>query len=66
MFKKLTKEMYLLTELPEILNVSYLTCYLYVKNKKLKAFKINGRWHVRREDILRLMDCKTNMEDETM
>jgi len=38
MLSKLNKETYLLTELPAILNVTYLTCHRYIKTKKLKGY----------------------------
>lgn len=62
--KRLTKESYLLTEIPEILGVKYLTCHLYIKNKKLKGYKINNRWHIKRDDLISFMNCKSNMDNE--
>ena len=63
MFNNLEKEIYLLTELPEIVGVSYLTCHSYVKNKKLKAYKINKRWNVKRDDLLEFLKGECNIND---
>jgi len=63
MTSKLDKETYLLTELPAILNVTYLTCHSYIKTKRLKGYQINGRWYVKQEDLKNFLKAKCNIEE---
>lgn len=43
---------YSLTELENVLGVTHRTLLTYVKNKKLKAVKIGGRWKVKECDLM--------------
>ena len=44
-------EVYTLEELAEILQVTRRTLYNWIKDKKLKAFKVGKSWRVTREAL---------------
>lgn len=43
--------MYSLTELEDVLGVSHRTLLSYVKDKKIAAVKIGGKWKVSEENL---------------
>ncbi len=45
-------QLYTLKELEPILGVTHRTLLTYVKNKKLKAVKIGGKWKVTEENVV--------------
>lgn len=44
-------KLYTLTELEEVLGVTHRTLLTYVKDGKLKAVKIGGKWKVTEENL---------------
>lgn len=44
-------KLYTLTELEEVLGVTHRTLLSYVKDGKLKAVKIGGKWKVTEENL---------------
>lgn len=47
---------YTLTELEPILGVTHRTLLQYVKDKKLKAVKIGGKWKVSKDNLERFIN----------
>ena len=48
--------LYTLTELEGVLGVNHRTLQTYVKNKKLKAVKIGGKWKVSEENLRKFIN----------
>lgn len=46
-----TVKFYSLTDIEKILGVTHRTVLLYVRDKKLKAFKVGGQWRVTEADL---------------
>ena len=46
-----TVKFYSLTDIEKILGVTHRTVLLYVRDKKLKAFKVAGQWRVTEADL---------------
>lgn len=44
-------KLYTLTELEPVLGVTHRTLLTYVKEKKLKAVKVGGKWKVTEENL---------------
>lgn len=44
-------KLYSITDVEKILGVTHRTVLQYVRDKKLKAFKIGGRWKVTEGDL---------------
>lgn len=50
--------LYSLTEIEPILGVTHRTLLTYVKEKKLKAVKVGGKWKVSEENLLNFINGK--------
>lgn len=53
-------KIYSLKEVEEILQVGQRTLYTYIKDGKLKAFKVGKYWRVKHEDLKEFIEQKTN------
>lgn len=51
-----TIKLYNLTDLEKILGVSHRTLLQYVKDSRLKAVKIGGKWKVSAENLTRFIN----------
>lgn len=56
--RKLDKsiEVYTLEEVADIVHVTRRTIYTWVKDGKIKAFKVGRQWRVKREELDKLLD----------
>ena len=54
----MTDKYYTLTELEKIIGVTHVTLLRYVKEGKLKAVKVCGKWRVAEEEVN--LFCKGN------
>lgn len=51
----MTDKYYTLTELEKIIGVTHVTLLRYVKEGKLKAVKLCGKWRVTQEEVNRFL-----------
>jgi excisionase family DNA binding protein len=65
MLESLTKEVYMLEEVAELLGVNVTTLYRWRKDGKLVAYKpADGQqYRVRREEVARLLGCGVTPEE---
>jgi len=49
-------EVYTLEEVADIVHVTRRTIYTWVKDGKIKAFKVGRQWRVKREELDKLLD----------
>ena len=47
-----------LDEVKEVLGVSYMTVYRYVKSRRLEGYQVSGVWHVPREALQQFQEAK--------
>lgn len=54
------KEFYLVEELAEQLRVSKMTIYRYLKDGKLRAYKIGKEYRIGKSDFIQFLDAVKN------
>lgn len=52
-------EVYTLTEIIELLQITRRTLYNWIKDGKLKAFRVGREWRVTREELDRFIETGT-------
>lgn len=56
-------KVYTIQEISDLLKVTIRTLYTYIKNGRLKANKIGGKWIVTEQDLKDFIEGKTNKAD---
>lgn len=54
--KELTDNFYTINEVSKILKLHHTTIRRAIKNKRLRAFRLQGKWLIKKEDIQEIGD----------
>ncbi len=64
MLKKLDKDIYTIVEVADILEITRRTLLIYIKDKKIKAFKVGNEWRITRESLESYINKNSTIEEE--